>query len=65
VRNVGDLKSAEIYIDYFMQLTWDEPRLAQISQKDFLETWAAEQFGEPHAVEIAAVLAKYHQLNFV
>jgi hypothetical protein len=44
ILNVGDLKPAEIAIDYFMQLATDEPRMAAISQRDFLTQWTAEQF---------------------
>jgi hypothetical protein len=44
ILNVGDLKPAEIDIDYFMQLATDEPRMAKMSQHDFLTQWAAEQF---------------------
>jgi hypothetical protein len=43
ILNVGDLKPAEIDIDYFLQLATDEPRMAQISQRDFLTQWLAEQ----------------------
>ena len=45
VLNVGDLKPAEIDIDYFMQLATDEPRMAAMSQHDFLTRWFAEQIG--------------------
>jgi hypothetical protein len=44
ILNVGDLKPAEIDIDYFMQLATDEPKMAAMSQHDFLAQWAAEQF---------------------
>ena len=44
VLNVGDLKPAEIDIDYFMQLATDEPGTAKMSQRDFLVQWLAEQF---------------------
>jgi hypothetical protein len=44
ILNVGDLKPAEIDIDYFMQLATDEPRMAKMSQREFLTQWAAEQF---------------------
>jgi hypothetical protein len=44
ILNVGDLKPAEIDIDYFMQLAVDEPAMAKMSQHDFLQQWAAEQF---------------------
>jgi hypothetical protein len=65
VLNVGDLKPAEIDIDYFMQLAWDEPQMASVSQHDFLERWAAEQFPATEAGPIADVLGRYYQLNFV
>jgi hypothetical protein len=44
ILNVGDLKPAEIDIDYFLQLATDEPRMAKMSQRDFLVQWLAEQF---------------------
>lgn len=44
ILNVGDLKPAEIDIDYFMQLATDEPRMAQMSQHEFLTQWLGEQF---------------------
>jgi hypothetical protein len=65
VLNVGDLKPAEIDIDYFMQLAWDEPGMAKVSQRDFLEHWAVEQFPVSSAHGIADVMMRYYQLNFV
>jgi hypothetical protein len=65
VLNVGDLKPAEIDIDYFMQLAWDEPRVSRMDQKSFLKHWFTEQFPSGHADEIASLLARYYQLNFV
>ncbi|MDR3746156.1 MAG: glycosyl hydrolase 115 family protein [Acidobacteriaceae bacterium] len=44
ILNVGDLKPAEMDIDYFMQLAWDEPGTAKLSQHEFLTQWFAEQF---------------------
>jgi hypothetical protein len=44
ILNVGDLKPAEIDIDYFMQLATDEPRMAKMSQREFLTEWFGEQF---------------------
>jgi hypothetical protein len=65
VLNVGDLKPAELDIDYFMQLAVDEPRVSQLSQLDFLRQWAAEQFPGARAADVAGVLQRYYQLNFV
>jgi hypothetical protein len=44
ILNVGDLKPAEIDIDYFMQLATDEPRISLMSQQDWLTQWYAQQF---------------------
>jgi Glycosyl hydrolase family 115/Gylcosyl hydrolase family 115 C-terminal domain len=65
VLNVGDLKPAEADIDYFMQLAWDEPRMAQLDQRTFLKGWAAEQFPRVTAPAIAEMMQRYYQLNFV
>lgn len=65
VLNVGDLKPAEMDIDYFMQLAWDEPGMAGVSQRVFLERWFAEQFPGAESAKIAAVMGKYYALNFV
>ncbi|SNT35086.1 Glycosyl hydrolase family 115 [Granulicella rosea] len=65
VLNVGDLKPAEADIDYFMQLAWDEPRMAAVDQSTFLRTWLAEQFPTADASRIANLMQRYYQLNFV
>lgn len=65
ILNVGDLKPAEADIDYFLQLAWDEPRLAQMDQRSFLEKWTAEQFPKSSASTIANILEQYYWLNFV
>jgi hypothetical protein len=65
ILNVGDLKPAEIDIDYFMQLATDEPGMAKVNQREFLQTWSAEQFPASSARAIADVMTRYYQLNFV
>jgi hypothetical protein len=65
VLNVGDLKPAELDIDYFMQLAVAEPTVSQMSQHDFLTRWAAEQFPTANGSAIADVMQRYYQLNFV
>ena len=76
ILNVGDLKPAEIDIDYFMQLATDEPRMARMSQREFLTQWFGEQFpatnpGAPSMMassswvgsQIADVMTRYYNLN--
>ncbi|MDE1177514.1 MAG: glycosyl hydrolase 115 family protein [Edaphobacter sp.] len=73
VLNVGDLKPAEIDIDYFMQLAWDEPAISRLDPQTFLERWFAEQFPvtEDHvkpsafASQMAQLMTRYYQLNFI
>lgn len=65
ILNVGDLKPAEADIDYFLQLAWNEPAMARIDQRTFLERWAAEQFSQADASSIAAVMDQYYFLNFI
>lgn len=65
ILNVGDLKPAEMDIDYFMQLAWDEPDMAAVKQRTFLRTWFGEQFPPEFSARIAAVMNAYYQLNFV
>src|SRR6185503_6638436 len=65
VLNVGDLKPAESDIDYFLQLAWNEPEMARVSQKDFLRQWAAEQFPSTLGLRIATLWDEAYRLNFV
>jgi len=65
ILNVGDLKPAEIDIDYFMQLAADEPAIAQMTQREFLARWSAEQFSAAAAATVTNILSRYYALNFI
>jgi len=65
ILNVGDLKPAEIDIDYFMQLATDEPKIAKMSQRGWLTQWFGQQFPTADAAEIANVMTQYYALNFI
>jgi hypothetical protein len=65
ILNVGDLKPAEIDVDYFMQLASDEPRMAKVGQREWLRQWLGEQFLGMDAAKIADVMMRYYALNFV
>lgn len=64
ILNVGDLKPAEMDIDYFLRMAWNEPATAQLSQPNFLVEWNKEQFPARYASSIAALMDSYYQLNF-
>jgi len=64
ILNVGDLKPAEVDIEFFLQMAWDMRRWRRDHLPDFLRDWAARQFGPEHAAEIAGIMAEYYLLNF-
>ena len=66
VLNVGDIKPAEIAIDFFFRLA-ERPEgwRALDGQHRFLSDWATRQFGAPSAAAIASVVEQYYHLNFI
>jgi len=64
ILNVGDLKPAEIGIEFFMQMAYDANRWNVTNQDQFLQQWAAREFGERNARKIAAIMDKYYRLGF-
>ena len=61
--NVGDLKPMEIPIEFFLRLAWDPSAWPAERCDEFLQRWAAREFGEAHAAEAAALVAGYTRLN--
>jgi hypothetical protein len=64
VLNVGDIKPAEIAMEFFLRMAWDIRPWQADAQPKFLTEWSACTFGDEHASEIAAVLEEYYRLNF-
>ena len=64
IANVGDLKPAEIGLEFFLQMAWDINRWRRENLPEFLVVWAAREFGADHAREIAAIMDQYYRLNF-
>jgi hypothetical protein len=62
--NVGDLKPGEIGIDFFMQMAWDVKRWNRENLPEYLQAFAAEQFGPAPAPEIAAIMQEYYRLGY-
>ncbi len=60
ILNVGDLKPAELDIDYFLQLAWNEPATAALTEPAWLTQWLTEQFPttQGHAFAGAPALTK-------
>lgn len=63
VVNVGDLKPMEEPIDFFLSMAYDPDAFPAPRSGEAIDhwrtEWAAEQFGEEHAAEIASVLRRY------
>lgn len=62
--NVGDIKPAEIGIEFFMQMAFDVDKWTIENQHLFLKDWANREFGEKNSAEIAAIMDKYYRLGF-
>ena len=62
IANVGDLKSIETGMTFFLQLAWNIDRYGVDAQRVFLRDFYREQFGPEHADEIAALRDEYYRL---
>ena len=60
--NVGDLKPMEYPISFFMDYGWDPKEIPYEKLGDYTESWARQQFGPEHSVEISSLLTGYTQL---
>lgn len=62
--NVGDIKPAEIGIEFFMQIAYDAKKWNVANQNQFLRSWAGREFGAEFSVKIADIMATYYGLGF-
>jgi hypothetical protein len=62
VINVGDIKPAEMELEFCMDLAWDINEWAPEKAIDYSREWAARTFGEQYADEIAAIKKTYYRL---
>lgn len=62
--NVGDIKAAEPGMEYFLRLAWEADKAGPESAREFLRGWAAREFGEAHAEEIAALMEAHYAFNY-
>ena len=61
--NVGDIKPMEFPLEFFLDYAWNPDALPIEKLAGYARTWAAEQFGEQHAAEIARLLDAYTKFN--
>ena len=64
VLNVGDIKPAELDIEFTMRLGWNPHQWRADNVNDFLEEMFTRDFGPEHARSMAWLLGEYFWLNF-
>ena len=62
--NVGDLKPAEMDIEFFLRLAWNPHLWNAGNTFQLMEQQFARDFGPEYAPEIGAIFAEYNRLNF-
>jgi len=62
--NVGDIKPAEINIEYFMQLAWDIHDWDHSNSSRFLKQWSTREFGEEHSAAISEIMCWHYELGY-
>ena len=63
VVNVGDLKPMEFPISFFLDYAWSPNAWPANRLDEYTRQWAAQQFGDKYAVEIADILTTYTNYN--
>ena len=61
--NVGDIKPMECPISFFLDYAWDPEKIGADDLQKYTEQWAAAQFGNKYAKEIADIISKYTKYN--
>ncbi len=64
ILNVGDLKPAELDIEFFLKLAWNPRSWNGTNTYDLLQKQITRDFGAANAAELTSILAEYYRLNF-
>ncbi len=64
ILNVGDLKPAELDMEFFLKLAWNPHAWNGTNTYDLLEQQIGRDFGAANAAQITGVMANYYGLNF-
>ncbi|MCU4676774.1 glycosyl hydrolase 115 family protein [Catenovulum sp. 2E275] len=62
IANVGDIKPAEYNMEFFLDLAWDINSIQHDSIEQYMQDWAAREFGQSHSAQIAALMNEYYRL---
>ncbi len=63
VFNVGDIKPAELEIQFAMDMAYDIKTYDEANPQKYITNWAANTFGNATATQIAAIKEKYYSLS--
>lgn len=61
--NVGDLKPKELPIDFIMRYAWDPNSISANQVDEYTLEWAAQNFGDELAEDVADIVTKYPKYN--
>ncbi len=61
--NVGDIKPMEFPISFWCDYAWNPDAIGADDLQPYTEQWAAAQFGNEYAKEIAAIISLYTKYN--
>jgi len=64
ILNVGDLKPAELDIEYFLKLAWNPNAWTGANTYELLARQLARDFGPSNASELSSIMDEYYRLNF-
>ncbi len=64
VFNIGDIKPMEVSLNYSIDLAWDIDKYRNMSQKEYLNEFAQNNFGSESKIEAANLLNDYFNYNF-
>jgi hypothetical protein len=64
ILNVGDLKPAELDIEFFLKLAWNPHSWNGTNTYNLLQKQIARDFGNEAAPEMTSIMAEYYRLNF-
>lgn len=64
IANVGDIKPAEIGMEFFLQMAWNIEKWRCDNLPEFLVEWASREFGIEYSAEIAGMMSDYYRLNY-
>lgn len=61
--NVGDLKPMEFPLEFFLDYAWAPDAIPAEQLQNYTVNWAAKQFGDQYAAEIAKMITAYLKYN--